>query len=435
MATPVPYSITVPSGTTLVQGGNGGGGSGGAGVIPAGMTPTVIQAGDSITAGDFVTPHRWHLGRKGAPFEVVLNCGFNGQSVVGLRDQLRDNSWTLESAPGLVGAPNVGLAQLRIGTNNARTNSPIDNTFKNLFRDIITRLLAKAQYVAVYPLPPVGGVTQAAAPNVATWNAFLATLPSEFPGQVFYIDDVSDLDDVSGNIVPAYYDTPDEVHPGGAGCIQMMQTAAAAHDALFSLQTLTSPLDPSAAGNLLTNSAMAGTSGTLGAGWTGQVVTGGALTSQGSGIAGTASIVAADVGDPLTIPWQRITPSSFGANTFAQLTMTCSPLAFTSTYPARLEHIFQVRFNNVDGTKFTKVRLFLSAGGQTISGESWVKVNGQAGVNQTITYRSNRVRASTSTGVVGTFSPLAAFAFDSTPGGSGAMGSIDIRCPLIFVRG
>lgn len=433
MATPTADTYTVPSGTAVVYAGMTAP-SGGGSAIPAGMAPTVIQAGDSITASDVWTPHRWHLGRKNAPFEVVLNCGFNGQSVVGLRDQLRDNSWTRESAPGLVGAPSVGLAQLRIGTNNARTNAVINSTSEDLYRDIITRLLAKAQYVAVYPLPPVGGVTQTAVPNIAGWNAFLATLPSEFPGQVFYVDDVSDLDDISGNIVPSYYDTSDEVHPGGAGQIRMMQTAAAAHDALFSQQTFVNPLDPAASGNVLSNSAMAGSSGTLGSGWTGQVITGGALTSQGAGVSGTASIVAADAGDPITMPWQRITPTSFGVNTFAQLALPCSPVAFTSGYPARLEHVFQVRFNAVDGTKIHRVRFLLVAGGQTINGESWIKVNGRAGVDQTMTYRCTRVRSGASTGVTGTQTPTAYFCINSDAGGSGSMGSIDIRCPIIAIK-
>lgn len=407
-------------------------------VIPAGMTPTVIDIGDSLTAGDQWTAHHWHMGVIGAPLESVLNTGFYGQSMSGCLTQITTKSWTAQDgSPGLVSAPHVGLIRLRIGTNNARGNAVIDGTMQGYYRSIIDHCLTKADYVIVYALPPVGGVTQAAAPNIAGWNAYLSTLPSIYPGQVWYVDDVADLKDGSGNIIPAYYDTADEVHISGAGQLQMVDTAAAQHAAIFANQSWASPLSDLASyptnTNWVSNSTMTGTGGTMGGGWSGQVVTGAAVSAYGTGVAGTCSIVAADVGDTNTTPWQRITPSNMGAGagTSVQVMIDCAGRSYGADDPAWLEHLMQIRFNAVDGTKIHRVRMWLQAGGQMICGEGYFKINGSSSVTRTATYRRTRRRTSASTTVTGAQTTKAYIYITSETGGTGSMGSIDIRCPIV----
>lgn len=422
----VSNSYSIDSGATLFAGRDE--------ALPPWILPTCYQGGDSITADDVWTPHRRHLGRQGAPFKVVANLGFNGLSVQGYRDQLRDNAWNLESAAGLVGAPKVGAFFNRVGSNNARGGASITNTEKGLYRDITDRSLAKSQRCIWLGIPPIGGVVATARPNVNGWNDFLASLPSEYPGLVHYVDDVSGLKDVDGNIIKKCYDPGDneEVHPDGYGQFVMTNTAEAAYTRLLSKMNKVSPLVPSTPGNIIVNSAMSGTAGTVGSGWTGTVIDGGAVSSVGSGVGGTVSVVSS--GDSIPYPWQRITPTSFGANTSVQLALTCNPVTFSSIYPARVEHIFQIRFNAVDGTKIHRVRFFWIAGGQIISGESWIKVNGDTGITETLTYRSIRPRASTSSGVSGTLTPTAYFLITSVGGGSGSMGSIDVRCPVLLIE-
>ena len=69
----------------------------------------------------------------------------------------------------------------------------------------------------------------------------------------------------------------------------------------------------------------------------------------------------------------------------------------------------------------------VTAGGQTLNGESWVKINKASSVTQTMVYRNTRWRASTASeanGVTGTLTPNAYILVLSENGGSGSIGSL-----------
>lgn len=398
----------------------------------AGVSPLTALIGDSLTEHAFgSTPFYWQNGLIGGQLELIANSGHSGQTLGGFLGQI-ENDYTAATAPGLIGLPALGWVFFRGGTNNIRfgnggLGTPLDSTFQGNYIDIIDRLLDFAEHVVVLPVPPIGGVTVTKNIEVANWNAWLqAYVEADTSGRLHWIDDCADLVDGSGNVVPEFF-MSDELHMIGAGSRQMALTAQTQLEALLANQGYGSPLvtDPAdvypAQPQWTTNPTNTGTGGTFGSGWSGQAPNGWRVETNGSGLAGAVSIVAADVGDPNQTPWVRITPSAVAPANIA-ITMDGAGRSITSSDPDTLEQLLDIRFNAF--TKFSLLETWAQAAGNRFTKTGKLMWDANIGANERVTLRQKFYRNGANAG--GT--PLHYIYIGAAVTHSGSCGSIDLRC-------
>ena len=432
MATPISDSYSASTGST-VRGGRGG-------VVvmpgapPAGVSPLAAFYGDSLTAHATWCPHYWTLGLIGAPLDVLRNGGFNGQSIGGLGLQL-DNSWNALPA-GLAGAPALGWIFLRIGTNNARgavgsTGVPIDGSYRDRYDIVISKCLAAAEHVVIFPVPPIGGALVGQNTSVQSYNDYLQSKVAADP-RLHWIDDTADLTVPGGAVDPVYFG-PDELHFSGAGAIRCALTAKPQLEALFVNQGYASPLITSGADvypsqpQWVVNPMNSGTSGTRSAGWTGSgtLPTGVNVSSNGAGMSGTAEMVAADVGDSNQTPWLRITPAVTQSGSGIAISYTAAGRALSSADPVDFEQTLQVRVTGFNGGAISQLRSWMQGGGQRLTSEQVLLLNKATSATGTVTMRQHYQRNSASSTVTGAVTATNYVYLDGA--GTGPTGSIEIR--------
>jgi len=406
----------------------------------AGVSSLTAFFGDSLTAHHTWCPHYWTLGLLGAPLDVVRNGGFNGQSILGLSTQL-DTSW--DAAPaGLSGAPALGWIFLRIGSNNARgaegsVGVPLGSYGAN-YDSVITKCLAAAEHVVIFPVPPIGGDAVTKNLYISQYNDYLQAKVAANPTRLHWIDDCADLTVPGGAVDPTFF-IADELHFSGAGMIRCAQTAQPQLVALFAEQGYASALITDAADvypaqpQWVVNPLNTGTSGTRGSGWTGSgsLPTGVHVASNGAGMSGTADLVAADGGDANTTPWLRITPSASQSGSAVAITYAGDGRSYGASDPAELEQTMEVRVTGWNGNAINRLRAWMQAGGQQITAEQILAMNEAASASGTVTLRHTYKRPAASSGVTGVQTTTHYIYLDGA--GSSPAGTIDIRC--LGVRG
>lgn len=422
MATPTPGTTTAPASTALVYAGRAAPGVTAVSRIAAFM-------GDSLTSQNFgATPYYWTNGLLGAPLDVVLNGGTDGLSLLGLYNQM-DNLVT-DTYPGLEGLSNLGWLFLRGGTNNVRYGTaPIDAGIRAIYDDITARALTYAERVVWFAVPPIGGVNIARVADVDGYNAYLQTKAAANPTRVFFVDDCTTVKDGSGNIIASCFDG-DELHMSAEGTYRMGKVGSVALAALLAGQNYPSRIvtDPAdvypAQPQWHPNPTNVGTGGTASSPFTGTVPNGITVGANGAGVAGTCSIVAADVGDANTVPWLRITPTQTQNNSNISITSAGAGRAFSAGDPAEFDQIVQLRFNGFDASKWRRLRCWMQAStGGKVTTDAVLKLGGTP-CNDTVTLRQKFKRlvpsaAGSTTHVI---------YIEGASSFSGAMGSIDIRC-------
>jgi len=393
--------------------------------------------GDSLQERAFgSTPIYAQLGLIGSPFQFIANSGHQGQNILGLVSQF-DNAFNALTAPGFAGLPKLGMCFVRIGTNVVRgaensTGIALSTQNEGNYLDVIDKALTYSEHCVLTPVPPIGGVTKTKNLEVPGYNAFLqSVVAADTTGRLHWIDDCVDLVDGSGNVIADFFDA-DELHMNGNGAYQMGLTAEPALRALmaeiygsgwYRNPLVTNPDDvwPNTY-QWTTNPTNVGTGGTFGSGWSGQAPNGVNVSTNGAGLVGTVSIVAADVGDPNQVPWMRITPSVAAVANIA-ITMTGAGRTINSTTPPRLEQMIEVRGNNF--TRFNDFRLWMQAGGQKLTPDLRLRLNATAGLNRRLILRQSyhRTDAGAASGT-----PTNYIYISGASSFSGDMGSIDMRC-------
>lgn len=395
-----------------------------------GVSDLTAFIGDSMTEHQFgVCPWYWLNGLIGAPLDVIANSGHSGQSVFGLVAQI-DADYHEATAPGLLNLPPLGWVFVRIGTNNVRDfegdgpGTPLDAGFQASYTALFAGLKGYAEHVVVFPVPPIGGVAVTKNTEVASWNAWLQSV-CDADDRLHWIDDCADLVDGSGNIIPEYFDT-DELHFSGAGTYRMALTAQASLAALLSNQGYTSALVTDAADvypaqpQWSPNPTMTGTGGTKGSGWSGTLPDGYRVETYGSGLAGAASIVAADAEDANQVPWLRITQSA----TDAAGAVTIKWAGAGSGDPDTFEQLIEFRFNAL--TAASELWYWMQTSSGAVTKYAKLKWNGLiTALTDTVTLRQKFY--SLNAGSISTVD-LYIYMFNS---GSGGTGSFDIRCPTV----
>jgi flagellar hook-associated protein FlgK len=224
----------------------------------------------------------------------------------------------------------------------------------------------------------------------------------------------------------------------GAGGYRMALTSRTALASLFASYGYTPGLVTDSADvypaqpQWIDNPTNEGTSGTFGTGWSGTCATGTRVETNGSGCSGTASIVAADGGDPNQTPWQRITPTAVATTGTIYMTKTATGRTLTSGDPDTLEQLAEIRFNAVDATKISGVALWMQGyTGGAITKTATLKLAAYSAstISETVVQQQKFYRVGLSAVNPMKFYAAIGIAANHT----GSLGSFDFRC--ISVRG
>lgn len=397
--------------------------SGGFGVS---ISPRTAIVGDSLTAlsYDQLHPYTWTNGLAGGVLKIVANCGVASDTIQNMINRL-DNSYT-SGAPGLAGLEPLGWVIVRAGTNNFRNGSGISAGTQAQYIALFNKCLTYADKVIVMAVPPVGVVGSSLGSGIPSVNAWLQSYCDANPSTMKFINDCVNVDNGSGNWVPAY-DSADHVHFSSAASCQMgIDGGAVLKEYLSGLYPSPLSTDPAdkypAAPQWVNNHVMAGA----------PVITGWGVGSYGAGFAASGSRVAADIDDPNQVPWLRVTPTQITATAGAYLSVFTglSYDTITTSYPDALDVMYEIRFNNFDSSKFRRSRFFVYGNNNEQLNPPimlWLGngIRNDRLVARTAVRRSGTRVAHTVATTTWEFQPAETF--------TGSMGSFDVRC--LTIRG
>lgn len=413
------------------QWGRGGDAGGGGGATFPSNTWTAL-VGDSLTDdGVGVGPFYWQNGLSGGLLKLALNAGLSGTKV-GYWTTAIDNAWnaTYPGMSGLaaqLGVSKLGVIVLRICTNDADGNS-INGTIQGQIDTVLSKALGYADQVWIMALPPIGGTEAAYNANVPAYNAYFQGKVAADPSHLKYLDDTQAL--YSGaNANNALMDTKG-THPLAAGTRLMGVDGAALFSSLLSGAGFASPLITDSAHvyptfpQWMANPVNAGTSGVASGGLSGTVATG--LTISGGGaFAGTCSVVAADGGDPVTVPWQRVSITSTTAGSYVSISAAGSGRSITTSDPSRLEQVVQVRLSGLDLDKWTRLRTWFQGSDlYRLAPDLALRLGGGGTQTHTLVLRQAKARP---TAAAPASSSLYLY-LEAGVTASGLTGSFDFRC-------
>lgn len=407
-----------------------------------------FQALDAGTAliGDSLTTHL--LGYNWSPFfwingiaarggqKLIANAGVAGETVGNMLSRV-DNAYT-NASPGLAGLGTLGVIYFRGGTNDARAGTSAASLASN-YTSLLNKIKGYCSRVVILSVPPIGASESSyATKNALTqdYNAWLSSFAAANPSSFTFVDDSANLRDGSGAQLAGYFNA-DGIHNAGRATYKEGIDAAAALTTLFS--GYTSPVSSDAADVYPAqpqwngNHVMAGTGGTAGSGWSGSVADGYSIGSNGSGIGGTLSKVAADGGDSNATPWQRVTPTSVartGAGESIRITKSLTGRTVTTSDPASLDMVVELRFNSFNTNYFSTFRIWVQGNtGAAVSVDLDLKMGGEI-----ITHDSVVLRIALPRPTATAQSSLTLY-WDCliSANNTGSMGSFDFRC--LTVRG
>jgi hypothetical protein len=410
------------------------------------LSPSVYAAlvGDSLTAPSYeITTATWHGGVAGGVVRPVANLGVPGETVGQVLARI-DNSYTAGS-PGLaglaaaLGIPRLGRVFLRLGTNDGRALNGWSAVSSAYFA-LVNKCLTYADEIAVCSVPPIcAPESNAAAKDAAVQsiNAGLVAAYGSNPAGIIYIDDGAALRvggvpsgaGIASYFVDGIHMVPSGVRRMGIAGGDLFAAAIAAKGYSYASPLVTSNTDTylanPASQQWVNNPAMLGSNAVSGS-WTGELVDGFSVGSQGSG-GGAVSIVTDGIGR-----WQRVAPTAGQSTGWTQLSFANTGRAITATDPSRVEAIVQVRFNALDVSNVKRLTFFArgnTTNNQYLLPEFWLQLGPDATtVSKTVTMRSNLPRAA---GAIESGITLAlALEYQNTFSGAN-IGSFDVRCPSL----
>lgn len=385
------------------------------GVIAAGRNHVRKETaiiGDSLTApapNRNTSPFYIGNGLNGGSLVLVANSGVPGDRIVDVLARI-DNSY-FAASPGLAGLPQLGRVFIRLGTNDARNNASASSLNASL-TTLMGKLAGYAQKVYLLAVPPLGGANAGYNSLATGFNDWYAAYASANPAQFRFIDDCVNIRDGSGNYLSQYFES-DGIHYNDAGTYRLGLTLASAISselAGYGNPLLAASADP----QWHPNPSNTGS---------GATVNGLSMTNYAA--AANYAIVAADGGDAVTAPWQRITPTSGSAGSWLKATFTGSNRALSSSDPMTLDSMIQIRLNGVDSTKIgSLMSRVLADTGDNLSLDAPLRIGLDSSISKTLVIRHKLRRVGTTTPNamnIQLYIPIIASI------GAGA-GSIDFRC-------
>lgn len=403
------------------------------GVIAGGRhhsQPTAALMGDSLTDDGYGLTNFYLLNAlNGGVIKLLANSGVASDTVQMMLSRV-DNLYTNVS-PGFAGLPNdLGWAFVRAGTNNARGGNSIAS-ISAAYTSLLNKLAGYASRVVILAVPPLAPYASV----VDDYNAWLSTFAASNSAKFTFVDDCISMRDGSNNQIADYFNA-DGVHFNRLGVASAGRIAG---DALSSLLAkYSSPLSDDPADKYpstpqwFPNPTMIATGTAVGGSFPGFVADNVSIGGYGAGMAGTCSIVAADIGDTNQTSWQRIELTQGTVGSSLDVSAALSGRVITATDPEGLESVMEVRTTGIDRSKIAQLSTMAQAGtGEYFAQFVPVDLLAAGSDSEIYVLRGNRKRSSNTTpgGVNWHFYAATRSSF----GPSVSAGYIDIRC--ITLRG
>ena len=387
--------------------------------------------GDSLTT--HLLDYNWSpffwlngLAAKGAQ-QLVANAGVAGDTVGNVLSRV-NNAYT-NASPGLDGLSPLGLIYLRIGTNDARNLTPI-STLSTSYTSLLNAVKAYCDRVIIFSVPPIGASeSNFAAKNALTldYNSWLSAFATANPSGFTFVNDSANLRDGGGAQLAGYFNA-DGIHNDGRATWKEGVDSATLLASLFNSWGYTSPLSTNAADvypaqpQWVPNHVMAGA---------GPIATNWSIGGYGTGFTQNTSIVAADVGDPNQVPWQRVEPTSVGYAGMGEALLITSPLngrSVTTTDPDSWDIMVEIRFNGFDTRpfKWSRIVVFSTASSQPVTYDLDLKMGGEASITHSSVVVRHKMPRKTYNNEASGVSLRWEWATRSSY--TGSMGSFDFRC-------
>lgn len=406
------------------------------GVIAAGRTlwrdKSIVVAGDSLTDWNNSYQgggYQWGLALARSPVLVSFNAGVAGNQISNLTAR-----WVADVAD-----KNPACVMTRIGTNNLSSGSTTDTTaFSAAYQPIIDWHVENGVKGIIHAVPPEVNTPGSA---IAACNAWLAAQCAAHPTLLYFANDSIALGDGGYTANSAYM--PDGVHMNGLGRRAQGEGMKLLLQSVFGtaecrlLDPTDNTLTDAASNQHVKNPHMSGTSGTVGSGITGTVPTYWNVSRSGAATA-IASIVAADVSDPVQVPWLRVAPQVGASGEAITIASVLQHPAYGTTPESltRLDLTADVRFNSLDASKFSMLRSFVQDGAYIPSGSHFLHMGYAQTFSESVLVRHGLSRDNVFWADVGHAANTLKVVFElpvSAAGFTTSPGSIDIRC--VSVRG
>lgn len=385
------------------------------------FAPVTGRTGDVVLAGDSLTSLAYQSGgyRVGIPLtlyppRVVYNAGVAGDTIQNLINRFGTD----------VTNKGASTAIIRIGT-----NGPGGGTYQDKYTTLFGLLEDADMFGVFHAVPPKSlGTEGITAPFVAQ-NDWLQAQCEAAPERLAFVVDSDGLGDEFYNAVPSFYITAESgnpIHMNGKGVYTQGVAMAPILADIFApvearLLDATDNFSLNPASNQWNSNPHNAGSGSLPNGWT---------ASAYSGAAATTSIVAADGGDAVQVPWLRVTytASTGGASQHTVRASLTHPEIGTDIL--RFDVVMEVRLNSLDTDILTSLVFGIDTGGSQITG-GVIPINGNGLVTQHMVLRDALPRNSALTYSANALKAF--FTLDFSAAHTGAIGSVDIRC--VSVRG
>lgn len=319
-----------------------------------------IDDGDSLTSWEYpVNPARWADGMTLSPPHIPLNFGHPNDTVQHLVWRVAD---TIAGAQA-VGAPWI---RLRVGTNGEGG----DVGFKPKYKELLDAYLAEGtgiQVVLCHQIPPKEGST-----IPATGNPLIQELVAERPDRLVWVPDCDAIFDVDGNPIDGAMSDGIHFAPMGMYVVGDAQAQILGPDGLGFFvgerrildATDTYEQNPGTSVQYVTNPHMAGTGGQVGTGTAGGsgVVADDWSVGNYTDVTWVGSKIAADVDDPVQVPWQRVewtgAPNADGAFVAASTVLNHPAIPSSSLF--MFDIVIEVRFVDLNTDYLKSLQIYIA---------------------------------------------------------------------------
>lgn len=382
--------------------------------VPPAVPPTFLASALGMHFGDSLTSFAYQAdgARLGLPLtrkqpRMLYNFGVPNDT---LQDMLNRQATAIAYAT----AHGIEFVMLRAGT-----NGPGGGTVASKYAQLVDGFIAAGLFVFCHQVPPKAGA------DLSPYNTDIqAIVAARSVADCAWIQDCDTM--ATTGYQPVTGSTVDGIHmsPVGAYLIGAAQAPLLAPFFSGDPRVVDSG---GAAAQWVTNPLMSGTGGTK-SGVTGTVPNNWAVSAIGGGTTCACSIVAADVGDPVQVPWLRLSIAAMGAGSSIEVRGDMVHPSILADYADQrtVDCVGEVRLNALDTTNMTGIQIGPDLARTYIQAAPRAQLLGNGVLSHTMVMRSAYERsgpnAYSANALKWMLNILATNAY------SGASGSIDLRC-------
>jgi hypothetical protein len=375
--------------------------------VPLVLMDPGLQFGDSLTSFSYQSdPARWGLPLARNQPRIIYNRGVPTETLTNMLSR---------QASVIAEALAVGSTWviMRAGTNGVGTGD-----FATKYAQLVDAFIAAGLFVFACQVPPKTGA------DLSSLNTIISGICAARPLGAKYVQD-ADVISTTG-YQPIAGSMVDGTHMSPVGAYLMGVPQAAALAPYFTVDPRVVDSGGVAA-QWVTNPLMSGTSGTK-SGVTGTVPSNWTVTAIGSGVTCACSIVAADVGDAVQVPWMRLAIAAMGASASIEVRGNMVHPAILATFAdmRTLDCIGEVRLTAFDAANMTGIQVGPDLSRTYIQSAPRTQMLGNGVMSHTMLMRNAYERSGPSAYSANTLKWMLNIV--ATNAFSGATGFIDLRC-------